>query len=255
MSESLHTGEIGVAAEVIAGGITAWLKKVNGSDASFEQATSDYRLFMESLALPYSETGQNGHSENSPRDPLTTRTMQFLRHYEDLGTEAKNIMLARQLFWAQTYIAHLFRLQNMLQASDENDFFQLLQKGHAAGIDIGVVVDEKLEKMYTTVPQPDEFYPAGNVTIEDLALGTTTLNERYKGHVEALHQNGHFDAGEKSSLTIVENLDLQTWWTELAVDYVIFGAGERGGRLTDVPSLDPASTSQHPILSYPFATA
>ncbi|HVV66793.1 MAG TPA: hypothetical protein VHB72_01825 [Candidatus Saccharimonadales bacterium] len=241
-----HTHEISASAGIITAGVADWIRKINEPFADPERATYDYRLFIDDLKLPYTDTtNENGQRAITQHDQLAGWTIDFLRRYDDLLGETKDAMLGRQIFCTQTYIAQLFRMQTMLQATDEADYLARLPQNGVAGINLAITIDEALRK---TLAASDE------ISVHTLADGTTTLNNRQEAHVEILHQVGHLDAGETVSGTVVDNLDLQAWWTGLVVEYVVFGAKERDGELAAVPVLDPASTDAEPIVYFPFET-
>lgn len=248
MSLATHSPEINASTEVIAAGIADWIRKVNEPFTDPERATYDYRLFTDDLKLPYDdEANDNGQRVITQHDQLVAWTADFLGHYDDLADEAKDVMLGRQIFCAQTYIAQLVRMQTMLQATDEADYLAHLPEDDVTDTGLAITVGGALRKTLADLSKSEP-------TVRTLTEGAMTLNSRYLAYMKGLYPTGHLYVGETNSEPAVDNLDLQIAWAGLVVEYVVFGASERGGELAAVPSLDPASTEAAPTIYFPFAS-
>lgn len=246
MSEFSRSSEIEPEAEVIARGLGGWLKKEVGSSAvGRNQYLDDFEEFRSSLSLLYNNhNNSNAEKNRSHYNRLAQWTDGLTRYYEGFDSEQRDYALARQIFCAQMYLSGLFRAQCLMQASDQEDYYHRRLDGSFIGIDLEDTISARLDQSPAITPRLDE-----------IAERTLMLNDKQQTYVEQLHLTGRDDAGRQTSPTVNTVLALQKEWVDLVVDYAVFAANERGGKLSAVPFLEPKSISDDPQVYYPFAGA
>ncbi|MGC1176533.1 MAG: hypothetical protein WA843_00520 [Candidatus Saccharimonadales bacterium] len=254
MSELVRTPEGEQAYVIIAQGLQYWLmKEVGSSTVDHNKVLDEFDRFRADLLLPYEDNRNTNASKNrSHFSQYIDWTNGFAEHYDKFDAEQKDYATARQMFRPQMYLSGLFRVQCMMQARDQGDYYRRRLEGDYTGVALDSIVDWRLRELLGVTPAPEKF-KSPNMTLEELTTQTLTMNERQHEYGKALHRTGHLNAGKVTSPTIDSIFVLQRDWTNLITDYIVFAAAERDGKLAAVPFLAPKSITQNPGVYYPFA--
>jgi hypothetical protein len=255
MSEFAHTHEAApvTSATIVVRGTDSWLQKEIGSSvAGANHYLDDHEAFLRQLALPLSNPLNQNAQKNAKYHFRTIEdTHAFIQDYGKVHVDQQDKILARQMFNILMQLSGLFRVQCHLQAENQEDYYRRRLDGGSIGVDLEQVITERLEWLFTEVPEPDAFYYAG-VDREGLVDQTVFLNASQSQFMGNLQDLGAMDAGHEKSRTVDDCIDWQRHLTRLFVDYTVFSASQRGGQLAAVPLLRPGEDRQ---IYYPFSSA
>jgi hypothetical protein len=247
MSELEGWFEIEPTAEIIASELENWLKReVDNSVTGRNKYLDDFSGFRRSLVLPYGDRSNTNAAKNrSHYDRTVNWTSGLLEFYEDFNADQRDYAIARQIFCAQMSLSGLFRIQCLMQAADQDDYYRRRTGGNGTGIDLEESATDRLERL-----QPVE----RAMPLNDIAARTLEINDQQQAYVEELHETGQRYAGQDSSPAIDSGLVSQNRWAGLIVDYIVFASHRDDGDLASVPFLEPKSISDNPEIYYPFAS-
>jgi hypothetical protein len=246
MSELKGRFEMEPTAEVIASELEGWLKReVDNSVTGRNKYLDDFSDFRNSLVLPYGDRSNTNAAKNrSHYDRTVNWTNGLLDFYEDFNPDQKDYAISRQIFCAQMSLSGLFRIQCLMQAADQDDYYRRRTGGSGVGIDLEKTVADRLKQLQSVEHA---------MSLDDIAARTLEINDQQQAYVEELHETGQRYAGQDSSPAIDSGLVSQNRWAGLIVDYIVFASHRDDGDLASVPFLEPKSISDNPEVYYPFA--
>lgn len=250
MPESIDISpEVLKLSETVSVALSNWLQEeVASSVVGKNQVLDDYTGFYNSLLKPSTDPNNVNYGKAlSHFNRLRLWTDQFANMVDsDQAT-------ARQLFCVQMFMSGLFRTQCMLEATDQEDYYQRRMSGKAVGVDLSTVIAEQMQTRSGTLKDHVDFSSA-TPNLAELVELTDQTNETHKALIQKLHDRDN--STSNVDLPMIEDIKtMQVAWAELAVDYILFAAHERGDQLAPVPFWEPKSISENPAIYYPFQVA
>jgi hypothetical protein len=233
----------------IAGALEDWLQlEIESSMGGKNAYLDDWKQFQKDSKLPFDDdNNQNAGKARSHYDRLfrwSLDTEQYPDFFQD------DYWLARQMFCAQMFISGAYRKQCFIEANVSKDYLKRRKSQGPAGIDILSSISRRLDEYSSGNPFPDHQYkntPEAQLINRTLRINNMSLEVSKAVHSECMGNTPTNNNHAVKLLGAVQGL-----WTELIVDYIVYAAQQKGGKIEDVAMLEPKSISENPKMYYPF---
>jgi hypothetical protein len=222
--------------EAISAVMHGWLaEEIRSSGEGKNAVLDDWDTFIQSGVA----------KAKSHYDRLWSRTSQFQ------ALKSRDKFIALQIFDAQMGMSGAFRTNCRVMALDQADYLAKRYGNSPLGIDIGKQIDERLYRHFGRIPSSEDLRMA-RVLPETLISSTHDTNQLRLSTIQRISQAEDIDSPAKKINSSSRLIRLQERWMDLAVDYVVFAAQQRGGDLAAVPMIEPKSITDAAVY-YPFA--
>jgi hypothetical protein len=236
---------------LVAKALRDWLQEeIENSMIGRNAILDDWSQFKRDLKLPFDDfRNQDAGKARSHYDRLATWTLAS-EEYPDLLQD--DYFIARQMFCAQMFISGAFRKQCFLEARNADEYIQKRKNHGPAGIDI----EESATTRLNDHQNGNAFLrgPYKNTLEAQLIEKTLQANDTSLELSKDTHNTIFNNPDSKVDVAITRLMYAQDMWSSLTVDYIVYSALLKNGKLDDVPMLRPKSISENPQIYYPFKT-
>lgn len=248
MSEQSHELSFEAPHLIIARTLGNWLDtEIINSSIDGNAPLDSYAGFQKSLTLPFG-------------DSQSVDTLKTISHYQRLrlwtdelfSKDDSDEIFSKQLFGIMMNISGAHRVQCLVISPNQGSYNIHRSNNEDLGLSLGKCVTERLVSTHGTVPDA-EAMKSQAIDKETLINDTFAATDLHYNTVKGFF-SGRPLAARRSTWNVVYASRLcavRREWTNLAVDYISYGAQQREGDISKVPLLEPTTITRAKMI-YPF---